>query len=298
MSFLYWIITFAGVAMCVAGAYVLGKNRRIGNLESMLAETSVKLRRAEEALNLQVLESDLSGNIQVAGETTVESAGEHGGFTEQVESETRIVQVDARALMEEADRKGDGGRGKVVFSSQAEIEGIEAHEMEKIPMTGFEDYLDPNGRISAQSSEELVLLSRQVDTLTDDLGRVHKQLKEEKSARRELEADSAQRCRRIAELEGLIEKQRLELKRREERIKNLLTEVGVSLDSDEVVEETLDALASIDVTRKTPLVDLVELDEINDNPVVDFSGGKSVGLKGRGKEENRSGPPFLKRNGS
>ena len=276
MTLFCWAISLVGLVMFSLGAYYLGRAAGLKQLKSLLAEANAELRRTQERLNLYTLEQDLSRNLEVSGETNLEPSGEkekdielasggereadlredEEGFAQSQDSETRIVRVDAKAVMDAAEQDernrfvNTDGRGEDVLLLHAE-------EPEMV-------HSDLTRRVTLDSSEEVLSLSRQVDLLTDDLSRLHKLLKEEKVTRRDLEVDSAARRRRIAELESLIQKQQQELKRRDERIKRLLSEVGVNFAEDDAVEETLDALACLDCTKETTQVDLADLEEMSD----------------------------------
>lgn len=276
MTFLCWAMSLVGLIMCALGAYYLGRAAGLKQLTTSLAQANAELRKTQERLNLYTLEQDLSRNLEVSGETNLEPSGEKEreteragqreaelredqiGFAQTQDSETRIVRVDAKAVMDAAEQEernhfvNTDGKGEGVLLLHAE-------EPEMV-------HSDLTRRVTIDSSEEVLSLSRQVDLLTDDLGRLHKLLKEEKATRRDLEVDSAARRRRIAELESLIQKQQQELKRRDERIKRLLSEVGLNFAEDDAVavEETLDALAGLDCTKKTTQVDLADLEAMSD----------------------------------
>jgi chromosome segregation ATPase len=262
MTFLSWALSLIGLGICGIGAYLLGKHRESKETLAVHRELEgarARVRQLDEELRLQTLQDELSEEMStppplrktVSGFTESlppphdEKADRLPGFVEEESQEaTRVVEMDVDAAMKEAEKD------ERVGTTESGQSGPRQSDLTR--------------EISLHSAEEMLSLSQQVDMLTDDLATVHRKLRTSRGRVQELEHEATKRRKHVAELKSMIEKQRQELKRREQKIQRLLAEVGVALSGSEQVDETLAALDGLDVTKKTDRIELADLQEMED----------------------------------
>lgn len=283
MTLLCWLLTMSGLVLCAWGAYLWGHHRQqrdLKRLHEAIDAAKSRIKALDEELKYRSLQDELT--VLTGPPESIRSASgaleveDRGAIAEPTEppppstpaqtpppptatavsedpsaDATRIVEVDVDAAMKKAAQDEQRAR-----QASGRMGG------ESAPGPDRPNGSDMTRRISLESAEEMLSLSQQVDLLTDDLGRVHKQLAESRGRVGELEGEAGKRRKRIAALQDLVEKQKQELKRRDKRIRHLLSEVGVTFKENHAVDETIEALESLDVTKKTRRVELADLYEI------------------------------------
>ncbi|MCD6497410.1 MAG: hypothetical protein J7M25_03795 [Deltaproteobacteria bacterium] len=115
---------------------------------------------------------------------------------------------------------------------------------------------DMTRKISLDSADEMVALSHHVDVLTEDLSEMSRTLSQARKRIKELEEEGNKRKRRNAELGRLVDQLRGEIRRRDDRLRALLSELGVSVSTSDL-EGPLASLA--EMTSETKQLDISEL---------------------------------------
>lgn len=241
MSPIHGLLTVVGVLLTGTGAYFLGRWWETRVSEDLQGEVSrLRARLAELEASRQTSDSD---GVQ-----------KESSKAEKTTSDETVVAQPSLSVLEEL-RKEQRGRvdmGRTGFDGPPVVTlELDADAPDSVPKPE-----DMTKRISLDSADQMLELSHQVDILTEDVSRLHRELALSRARIVELEDEASVRKRKNAELERRVEQLKGELKRRDDKIRALLAEVGIKADG-AGLQAALEGL-----TAKTKRVDIGELEDM------------------------------------
>ncbi len=239
MSPVHGLLTVIGVLLTGTGAYFLGRWWETRVSDELRSELDGLRRRLEEMAARQqepAVRESTGWEAPIGpqtGETVVSRPS--GDVLEMLRS--------ARGARVEMGQTGFEGPPAVTLE-------MDADAPDTMPRPE-----DLTKRISMDSADEMLELSHQVDVLTEDVSRLHRELAVSRARIVELEDETALRKRKNAELERRVEQLKGELRRRDDKLKALLAEVGIKVEG-AGLQTALEGL-----TARTKRVDISELEE-------------------------------------
>ena len=241
MSPIHGLLTVVGVLLTGTGAYFLGRWWETRVSEELQGEVE-RLRARLAELETSREESDRSGL-------------QEGFFEpEPEESDETVVAKPSMSMLERLRKE----RYDRVEMERTGFEGPPAATLE-LDADAPDDTPRPEDmtrRISLDSADQVLELSHQVDILTEDVSRLHRELAMSRARIVELEDEASVRKRRNADLERRVEQLKGELQRRDDKIRALLAEVGIKADG-AGLQAALEGL-----TARTKRVDISELEDM------------------------------------
>ncbi len=241
MSPIHGLLTVVGVLLTGVGAYFLGRwweTRVSEDLHSEVLRLRALLAEMESGSEKSVQDRLPAGETESPGRPSEETVvAKPSGSVLDMLRESRVARIE----MEQTGFEEPPG---VTLEMDADMP-------DSTPRPE-----DMTKRISLDSADEMLALSHQVDVLTEDVARLHRELAVSRSRIVEMEDEASVRKRKNAELERRLEQLKGELARRDDKIRLLLAEVGIKADG-AGLQAALDGL-----TARTKRVDIADIEDI------------------------------------
>lgn len=262
--YLYWAMTIAGSTLAGLGLYLLGRFAAGSEVRSTRNALKAAQDKIKELMDLNRFHQ-LQDEIVTLAQSSPGAGADLSDKTAapappaQPRKVRDLMGTDPNASLPPESREFHSTSGEIVLSPEARSAASEAAG--KNPF----DEDDGSGltrKISLDSTQDMLTLSDHVDLLTEDLSRAHRELSTNRIKIGELEAQNSEKRKKINDLENLAEKLRTELKRRDEKLRNLMNELGVAFTSGEMADaiNALESAVAPDVTAKMRTVEINELE--------------------------------------